>query len=553
MFRLDLPPEQTADLAAALEDVVSQQPRHPTLAAALAAGVEGKQAYFAQEYVVGDPLDAVIRQAGRAPLDATLVTLGRLAEALDRAAGEGIHHGALHLRDVLMEDGAPRLIDVGVAQALQHAGLRAPVRLPYSAPERVEDRPWGGPADIFALGAIAFELVTGRRIVGPGAPSVWADTVPGADVNALSDVFGRALAIEPGARFASASDLVDALRPILARTQSLPSTVAVPPDVPSAAPVEPEEPTSTPAGKTPGDTEPLPSFLSPGESNEYERVRVPDDDVSADLPLIASAGSAPIFEVAADDRPGSFASRDTSGDSGERVGPSLDARTPAPSQGLASSAMSGPLWTSPQPQAVSERRPFLALLIALIVGIAGGFGWGYWTAWRAAERETTVTAAPVASAPAPLSTPRLSQAPQRVDEPKVIGESKLPAPSRTARRPAAPAAASAASKPASPPRDAGKRNAVAPARSAARPKEQASRTPVATTGSLLVDSRPVGAEVSVDGRSIGVTPVTLDDLSPGDHRVVLRIPGFNLWATTAQVKAGSRTRVAASLEQAQQP
>ena len=62
MFRLDLPPEQTADLAAALEDVVSQQPRHPTLAAALAAGVEGKQAYLAQEYVVGDSLDAVIRQ-----------------------------------------------------------------------------------------------------------------------------------------------------------------------------------------------------------------------------------------------------------------------------------------------------------------------------------------------------------------------------------------------------------------------------------------------------------------------------------------------------------
>jgi PEGA domain len=63
----------------------------------------------------------------------------------------------------------------------------------------------------------------------------------------------------------------------------------------------------------------------------------------------------------------------------------------------------------------------------------------------------------------------------------------------------------------------------------------------------------MGAEVTVDGRSIGVTPLTLDDLSPGSHRVVLQIPGFKLWATTAQVKAGSRTRVAASLEQVQQP
>ena len=66
LFPLDLPPEQTADLAAALEDVVSQQPRHPDVAAALAAGVEGRQAYLAQEYVAGDSLDAVIRQSGRA-------------------------------------------------------------------------------------------------------------------------------------------------------------------------------------------------------------------------------------------------------------------------------------------------------------------------------------------------------------------------------------------------------------------------------------------------------------------------------------------------------
>ena len=60
-----------------------------------------------------------------------------------------------------------------------------------------------------------------------------------------------------------------------------------------------------------------------------------------------------------------------------------------------------------------------------------------------------------------------------------------------------------------------------------------------------------GAEVTIDGRAVGVTPLTIDDLAPGEHRVVLQIPGFNLWATTAQVKAGSRTRVAASLERVQ--
>jgi PEGA domain len=429
------------------------------------------------------------------------------------------------------------------------------VRVPYSAPERVEDRPWGGPADIFALGAIAFELVTGRKIVGPGAPSVWAETIPGADVNALSDVFSRALAIEPGARFASASDLVDALRPILARTQSLPSTIPVPADVPSAAPAEPETPASTAEADTHGDSEPLPSFLSPGESDKYEPIREHDDDISADLPLIASAGGAPMFEVAADDRPRLFRSRDTSGDNGEQGGPVLDAPTPAPPSRPAAPVMSGPLWTSPQPpDAASERRPFLALMIALIVGIAGGFGWGYWTAWRAAERDTTAAAAPAAPAPAASASPQPSRSPQRVEEPEVVGESKLPPLPRAARRPTAPVpAASAPGKPSSVQSDADKPAPVVPAKRTARPKEPEQRTPAATTGSLLVDSRPIGAAVTVDGRSIGVTPVLIDDLSPGAHRVVLQIPGFNLWATTAEVKAGSRTRVAASLEQVQQP
>lgn len=532
LFRLDLPPEQTADFAAALEDVVSQQPQHPTIATAIAAGVEGRQAYLAQEYVIGDSLDAVIRQSGRPAIDATLVTLGRLAEALDRAAGEGIHHGALHLRDVLMEDGAPRLIDVGVAQALEHAGLHAPVRIPYSAPERVEERPWGGPADIFALGAIAFELVTGRRIVGPGAPSLWAETVPGADVNALSDIFSRALAIEPGARFASASDLVDALRPILARTQALPSTAAIAADVPG---------------------EPLPSFLSPGESHADEPIREHDDDVSADLPLIASAGGAPMFEVAADDRPGFFPPRDTSGDNGEHVGPYLDAPSAPPTRS-AVPVMSGPLWTTPPPDTGPGRRPFLALIIALIVGIAGGFGWGYWTAWRTAERDTTVAAAAHGSpAPAATSPTASSQPPQHVEEPNVVGEGKLPPLSSAPRRPVPPAAATAVKPPSAQAEARRPAAAAAAAPRAARPTKPESRTPAATTGSLLVDSRPVGATVTVDGRSIGVTPVTLEDLSPGEHRVVLQIPGFNLWATTAQITAGNRTRVAASLEQVQQP
>ena len=68
-------------------------------------------------------------------------------------------------------------------------------------------------------------------------------------------------------------------------------------------------------------------------------------------------------------------------------------------------------------------------------------------------------------------------------------------------------------------------------------------------GSVQVLSRPSGAQVILDGRSVGKTPVTIPDVSAGPHDVRLELPGFTRWATTVDVEAGRPTRVKASLEQ----
>ena len=70
----------------------------------------------------------------------------------------------------------------------------------------------------------------------------------------------------------------------------------------------------------------------------------------------------------------------------------------------------------------------------------------------------------------------------------------------------------------------------------------------ATTGSLLVDSRPAGAVVTIDGRPSGSTPVTLTAVAPGRHTVRIERPGYRTVTTTVEVKAGARARVAARLE-----
>jgi len=69
----------------------------------------------------------------------------------------------------------------------------------------------------------------------------------------------------------------------------------------------------------------------------------------------------------------------------------------------------------------------------------------------------------------------------------------------------------------------------------------------AATGTLVVESRPSGAAVVIDGKPRGTTPLTIDALAPGDYRVSLSLAGFQAFATTVRVVAGERTRAAASL------
>jgi hypothetical protein len=88
--------------------------------------------------------------------------------------------------------------------------------------------------------------------------------------------------------------------------------------------------------------------------------------------------------------------------------------------------------------------------------------------------------------------------------------------------------------------------ATAPAAAAAAPAA-ASAPPAAASGSLLVDSRPPGARVTVDGRDVGLTPVTVGTLAPGDHTVRIELAGYQPIATTARVEPGVRARVAVSL------
>lgn len=65
----------------------------------------------------------------------------------------------------------------------------------------------------------------------------------------------------------------------------------------------------------------------------------------------------------------------------------------------------------------------------------------------------------------------------------------------------------------------------------------AAAAPPAKTGGLAIDTQPTGAKVSIDGRDVGVTPVTVDSLEPGRHSVVVSTPTANV-RRTVRVEAG---------------
>jgi hypothetical protein len=72
-------------------------------------------------------------------------------------------------------------------------------------------------------------------------------------------------------------------------------------------------------------------------------------------------------------------------------------------------------------------------------------------------------------------------------------------------------------------------------------------TAATTTGGLSIDSRPGGAAVTINGKPSGVTPLTINDLPPGEYRILMALPGYHDFATSVRVVAGERARAAASL------
>lgn len=164
-------PELAARLAR--EARILRRIAHPNIVK-LVATVQRSSPGIVLEYVAGGSLRQRLAAEGKLPLRSALEITLELADALARAHHQGIIHRDVKPDNVLLaEDGSPRLTDFGLARFVdQRTALSEGVvgTVAYLSPEALWGRPLDARADLWALGALLFEMIAGRRAFGGEVP-----------------------------------------------------------------------------------------------------------------------------------------------------------------------------------------------------------------------------------------------------------------------------------------------------------------------------------------------------------------------------------------------
>src|SRR5271155_355685 len=227
-----------ARLASAIE--------HANVCAIYEVGEAGEEAYIVMQYVPGQSLDKIIAQ-GPASLQLVLSVGIQIADGLSAAHQLGIFHRDLKPANVMLTDGGlVKILDFGLARRLPvedaefDPGKTAPRpggpkatytarggTIAYMAPEQFVTGQSSVQSDIWALGLILYELVSGRhpfarsdadefhiiRAIQYANPVSFAECCPGVPPE-LESVILQCLAKTPQERYSSAADVREALKTI---------------------------------------------------------------------------------------------------------------------------------------------------------------------------------------------------------------------------------------------------------------------------------------------------------------------------------------------------
>lgn len=284
-----LPPELTHDSSYVArfrqEAQSAARLEHAAIIPIYEIGEQNDLHYIAMRYIDGQTLSTVMRDERAMSPQRAAELLSPIASALDYAHQHGVIHRDIKPSNIMMaSDGAIYLADFGLARGTSEtSGLTRTGMVmgtpEYMSPEQAQGLPSIGPAtDIYALGVILYQMVTGKlpfesetpmgmvalRITQPPRPpgDVRPDIAP-----SVEDVIMRALARKPEARYPSAGEMLAALRHATGVSTPVSGT-SLPPYSDATIPMQHTPlPSSRPPSYPPSQP-PLPPSLPPAEAKK---------------------------------------------------------------------------------------------------------------------------------------------------------------------------------------------------------------------------------------------------------------------------------------------
>jgi predicted Ser/Thr protein kinase len=480
---------------------------HPNIVTVYDFGDDNGVLYLAMEFLVGRSLQDLVEAQNILPVETIIPMYEQVCSALDHAHSHKIIHRDVKPANIMvLESGLVKVTDFGIAKVMSMGMTQAGQILGtpnYMSPEQVRGRQIDGRSDIFSLGVILYELVTGEKPFGGQNITtviyriINEDPVPPRELDSsihpgLSYIVQKALAKKPEDRYQTCRELAEDLK----NYANLGGAVA---------------PAATVVVRAPA--------LSPSTTDTARRPAVDE------VPLRPAAAPPP-----------------------PRVAPP----PPTPAQRPLSVQVIPPV--TAQPKGTSPA--VWVLLTLLVVGAVGG-GY-YFFILRKPQAPPIVQTNPPprpqqqTPGPAPAESAGIPSSSQTAPAGATTPETTTPeGAAQGPNTPAVPAEGAAGTPQAA---------AAKPAPQEAKPPERhetavsgpppVARPPAAAkVGDLLVTSNVAGAQITVDGKTDPgwVTPATIPGLTAGPHSIGVTKEGYNVAQSGVTIEAGKTVSYSANL------